>query len=331
MLGKMSASLQSTQKQPERQPRLAIRAMAALLLCAQLTFSTGMTSLPSPPSAPELPVTTIAAREIAKVQSESTSSARRTLASVRRWISKFFQPSTQTNKPTELRPNDTYLRDYEIGVVGRNADSFLLEHRRAKALEQQYQDLNRDYDDRRAFGLSSDVESQTRQNERLRGFSRSVLGQVQQTQVERNSEYAKRAANGIGKTPGTIIGVMFLLTSGTPIQLKLADRWHLVARSNALQQQGGLQIASPLFDSSFDFASRSDANSERYRLSVSRPLLFDVQSGVSYGGTSGTVSASLSRALMSNLSLVLSSQSRVNSATAGDSQQSAQVVYGLQF
>jgi hypothetical protein len=108
---------------------------------------------------------------------------------------------------------------------------------------------------------------------------------------------------------GTLLGAAAFLTTGRAFSFELQESWKLVAQANLLAQSSEMRLLSPYLDSSMVFRGNIPAQGgprllgqERYRLSFGRSFTaWRLRSGLSYGSTSGLVTASLTRELLPHL------------------------------
>ncbi len=78
-----------------------------------------------------------------------------------------------------------------------------------------------------------------------------------------------------------------------------------------------------------DSALAYNANGERYSLSLSRGLpVWDLKTGVSYGGSSNKVTASVSKELMDNLTCIVDTSRSTRDQTG---EEAVKFFYGLRF
>jgi hypothetical protein len=185
-------------------------------------------------------------------------------------------------------------------------------------LQQQYQDLNRDYEMRAAYGIASfgDRENQINANT---DFSHNVLHQVELDQGKIQGDAAQKNTQGNDTLQDAAkpVVVAAALYTGKQVKLKINDDTHFIAASTLRDRSARMGIDSPIVNSKLEVSATApsqysqdnvnagiqDPNAERYRLTVSRPVpVFNLSSAVAYGSTSNTVNASLSKVLVANLS-----------------------------
>jgi hypothetical protein len=249
-----------------------------------------------------------------------------------------------------VQPNASYLGNLQKGVAAapQVSNEELLDQRSSVELKQQYQDMVRQYEQREAYGQAS-LQEKKDHVERVRGFSRGVMAQVQRNQIQGRLERAKTAAESnptLSKVrkPVELLAAGVALYYGTPVRLRLGNGSSVMARAHVPNQQGALALSSPLLNTSVDFnfaplsaeeqrrqqALDRTQRLERVRVGVSRGLpVWGLHSGVSYGKTTGTLTASLSKQLNENLSAVVDSSRALESSTA--SEESLKLLYGIRF
>lgn len=179
---------------------------------------------------------------------------------------------------------------------------------------------------------------------RVKDFTRNVLSQVRAYHVKENMERLREASERnenlkqLAK-PLSVVATAAAIYSGKPVSLRLSERSALSAATDVPHDRASLALTSPLINTSVDFMTRGqrDPNSdplnpvpveEAYRLSVSRSLpVLDLHSGVSYAGTTGAMTTSLSKQLAPHLSGSVSSTRQ----RAGNAEGTLSLLYQMQF
>jgi hypothetical protein len=273
-----------------------------------------------------------------------------------------LRPTWAKRESIIAEPNTSYFSDRSIQNLSWT--DRILNPKRQKELQRQYEDMNRDYDMRMKYGLMDDIHRIGYFNQTA-GFSNNVMGQIRGYQVENGRETMISTANRMasqndeikdivkaGKSvekPAGIIGGAYMVGTGTPLGVKLSNDSSLTSRTDIPNQQASLTLNSPFLNTSFAMNQLVSANwvpgmgtpvdpsqhDERYRFTVSRPLpLWNLVPGLSYGSTSTMVIASLSKPITDHLVCVVSNNTPldpVNSDYHYNTEQVIRLSYGISF
>ncbi len=257
-------------------------------------------------------------------------------------------PWVRSQDDVVSNPNCSVLSDTHY----INADNLLgdvLDRRNTLELKQKYEDINRDYDMRHTYGLSSafGVDDQNHMNQMgdlghdAMQRAESYQGEKAKTSVTTNPNMQPLMA------PAAVVGGAAALYRGSGVNVINQGDYKLRAKASLRNQTTGLELSSPVVHGSVDMTmtapSNVDPNSpppldpsartERYRLSLSRNLPFDISSGFNYGTTTSTMSASLSRKLTKSLTAVVGASKTMDPTVESitPSEQSLRLMYGLNF
>jgi hypothetical protein len=125
--------------------------------------------------------------------------------------------------------------------------------------------------------------------------------------------------------------------ANTGVNVEVAPEVKFGSKADIIRQRGRLWMNSPWLNGAVDFQVGGDAESavagtpvrnERYKVSFDRSLPFELQSGVVFGGTSQTMTTSVSRPLAPNLSCTLENRRSLMESSA---EQTARFNYQLRF
>jgi hypothetical protein len=244
-------------------------------------------------------------------------------------------------------PNCSFLSDVNhADEASPLALTQLMDHKTILSLNQRYQDMNRDYELKQKYGLVDNTQEQQHGDD-VHHFARQVVGEVRRYQTSREFRQLKKAADQDDSIqplmkPAAVVGAGVAIYSGTPVNLQIDEDTRLRAVTDVRNQTGQFALLSSVGTTAVDFdMNKPDPNRpytpeigaqpERYRLSFSRGLpVWDLSSGLSYGGTTSSVGASLSKSLAPNLTAVVDT---VRPVQAGrySSEESLKFFYGLQF
>lgn len=234
-------------------------------------------------------------------------------------------------------PNWSYLQsrnapdladDPVAGQIGS-----LIDEGHARAWRQQYDDMNRDYEQRRQAGLSNPTLEQAHQDVVSR-FSNGVLDNIEKRKLQEGGD---QAVHVIGKdetartvlAPGAVVASVWI---GRPISLRMTEDAKFSFRTSIRDHLSQIELHSPILYGSFefhplapdsytlinstnvdfgqmmDFNHLADFGSEKYQLKLVRAVPFvDMSSSVLYGSSSNVVASSLSKQLTPHLAAVVDS------------------------
>ena len=245
-----------------------------------------------------------------------------------------------------MESNGSFLND--LGR-GRNDNAELLEKKSALELKQQYEDMVRDYDHRKEYDLTTNEEDRKHVGQ-VQDFSRNVFNTVQHQQATKVLENVRKNAErdptiSKMKKPAEVIAAGVAFYYGAPVKFKLGSESNMEAATNVPNHEGHLNLRSPFLNSFAEF--RTDALSpdeeakqkaldptkrqERLRLGVNRGIpVLGLASGLTYGNSTRTVTASLSKQLTDSLSCVVDSM-RPLEASTNPGEESLKFMYGIRF
>jgi hypothetical protein len=256
-----------------------------------------------------------------------------------------LRPAWSRNSSVTDAPNCSFLNN-----VSHSADpnvlNQLVDRKTVLNLNQQYQDMNRDYELKRSYGLVDRAQEQSHGDD-IHHFGKQAFSEVRHYQANQEARRLKKAVDQDDSLkalmkPAAVVGAGAAIYSGTPVNLQLDDDTRLRAVANVPTQTGQFSLFSSVGTTSVDFdMNRPDPNRpftgdprseiERYRFSFTRGLpLWDLSSGLSYGGTSTAVGASLSKSLMPHLTAVVDSVRPIQQGRYF-AEESLRFFYGLNF
>ncbi|MFL5813072.1 MAG: hypothetical protein ACJ763_05800 [Bdellovibrionia bacterium] len=256
-----------------------------------------------------------------------------------------LRPTWSHRSQVTEAPNCSYLND-----TNHAADPLFLNHlvdqKTVLNLNQQYQDMNRDYELKQKYGLV-DMNQEQNHGSDLSHFGKQAFAEVRKYQANREAKRLKKAVDREESLkafmkPAAIVGAGAAIYSGTPVNLEIDEDTRFRAVANGPSQTGQFSLLSNMGTTSLDFdLNKPDPNKaytadprgqiERYRLSFSRGLpLWDLTSGVYYGGSTTSVGASISKSLMPHLTAVIDSVRPLQQGRYF-SEESLRFFYGLTF
>jgi hypothetical protein len=259
------------------------------------------------------------------------------------WAVTDFRPSWVTHSASSMKHNDSFLSDIQSNLDEARTEAFLkrfFDVKKSAEVRMNFEFLTRDYQMRRHHNLLDPVTERAylekfveQRKEAIRVMSRHQQKQAQQ-QVKTAQQRGEISTPVV--VSSTLAGVYF----GEPLNVLLGDDTQLMARTDFISERAEVKLSSTIVDGSVDFASsraveeaqRLDPGKqhERYKVSLSRGLgLWDLSSGVSYGGTSNSFTAMISKPLSGNLTCIVDrNQNIANPTQVNDT---VQLQYGINF
>jgi hypothetical protein len=209
--------------------------------------------------------------------------------------------------------------------------SHILGQKRTNELKDDYQSRNRDYDMRTSYGIATQNDEIIHQ-QAMKDMGRVVLFAAKNSQGQAlGQNVAQSERNGDVSQPLIYVGAAASLGMGTPIDLKLGENSKATWHGDAMQRHGQIDLKSADMLATVEMSGQPSAT-ERYKVSVNKPLVLSLNSSVMYGGTSNTVNASLSRPIVDRLSgSVGTTLPTGGNPTGAVAQETVTLSYGLRF
>lgn len=222
----------------------------------------------------------------------------------------------------DLDRNPRFARILEI-------QDWLIDPEMALRIQDQYRSMIRDYELRETYDLTS-MEEERAHFERMSKFTEDVAIQVKNKHVNENLDKARKSASKLRETAfvkkiekpvGAVVAVA-ATSIGQPISFRLTENTRFTARTHLWNQYGEFDLKSDWLNGSMLVGPRRHSNlpklfspleKESYLVSVSRGIpLVDVSTGLSYGGTSTNLTASVGKSLTEHLSCSFDSSRPMN-------------------
>lgn len=249
------------------------------------------------------------------------------------WLEDYRLSSGQGNTQNL---NTSYLMNRNSRVVSDPlVDQFdgLIDSHQAQVWRQQYDDLNRDYENRKQAGLNNSNFEQAHEGA-MSDFSNHVLDDIEKRKLQRAGDDAVHSVekNEAAKTvmaPGVVAAGVYV---GKPVNMKLTDDSKFSFRTSLRDRFGQIELHSPVLYGSFeyhpqapdnytlisssnvDFGQAMDFNrvvdfqAEKYQLKVVKGIpMVDLNSSVQYASSSNVVAGSLTKRLTDHLVCVFDS------------------------
>ena len=218
---------------------------------------------------------------------------------------------------------------------------WIMEGKVATRLSDQWRELNRAYEERKRHDLVS-LEEEREQISRIKDSTRNVISEIRNHHVKQNLRKARENAEkdetlkSLARTFGWAAALVGFY-QGEPLELKISDQSKVSARINTESKQGAVALTSPIVHTGFSFlagAPNPSNNEEKYSVSAARGLgFFDLTSGMTFAGTSETMTAYLSRPLFPYLTGTVDASRRINpdNRYGTPAQASLKLLYSLTF
>jgi len=239
--------------------------------------------------------------------------------------------------------NESFLGAVAVNATPKNEIDFSLDRKTTNATIQQYDDLVRNYEMRKTYGLT-DSQDELNYAAQIGDLSKSLIREVRNTQIRKNLKKAETAAlkNEHLKKAAKPIAVATAITAactGTPVTLRLGQDTELRSTTNVMDKTGQIQFISPEIKGGIDVAVNAPerakdfvASGEKYRFSLLREVpLIEVTSGLAYGTTTTGLTASVSKQIYDNVTCVVDSTRPVAESQLPAHQETVRVLYGISF
>jgi hypothetical protein len=257
----------------------------------------------------------------------------------------------RSSQSISSRPNVSYLSDVNQQWVSPEAELLgkVFDSKNSDQLRFRYERMMQQYELRHVQQFGS-LNVEQNHVSRMHDLTTDAVHNVRARHVRKQAEKLQAIAE---KQPGfrsvreplSVAAAVAAIYNGHPIQLSLGFMdSNMSAATNFPQQKANLTLESPLLKSSLDFSGNSPVNpdglnfdptqrGERYKVSLSRAIpIWDLQSGLSYGGTSNLITASLSKQLSPNLRAELgSTRGATDLSTSVPEQETVKLFYAIQF
>lgn len=250
----------------------------------------------------------------------------------------------------DLEPNQSFLRDTQVGLENSDAQLNAALNNRfygkglAHRMEQEYFDLNRQYDMRARYGLASPFE-QAEQAKRNSDFGRYMLRHSVSYQVTESLQKAEKTSSEVRtfrQAQQTIQSVVQHSSS-----FKVSNSFKFGTKTDLPAQRGKVWMNSDIVNANFDAqfgrgfslnpiekANQTPLDGERMLVSLSRGLgVWDLQCSMTYGVQSTKMNHSITKQLAPNLSAEVATTRGMNPGKSGlsHSEESVRMSYGLKF
>ncbi|CAM6003942.1 unnamed protein product [Sphagnum balticum] len=196
--------------------------------------------------------------------------------------------------------NNSYISNTKY--IGDSQSFTVLDKSSMTNLQQQYNSMNKQYEDKSNYGLLSLADQQNYINS-MTSLSQSMVNQIKDYQVQQQKNQAISSAKKdpsysdlekAGKYPVMVVGGAYALYRGTTFRLKLTDTTSATAGGSVKDSNASVGLASPVVNTSVG------ATEQNMTMSISRGIVDHV--GITFtnsrpfqsssGPTSNTVSAS---------------------------------------
>lgn len=226
-------------------------------------------------------------------------------------------------------PNSSYLCDTKyLGEPGLQ----LLPMKKQLELKQQYEDMNRDYNIKRDYGLMDSFYEATYISA-MSGFGNDIFRQIEREQLVemraiaahnlKNDPDAKQAI-----VPVEVVGGAYMISTGKPVTLNVADGNKVVTTTNVRNQQASVGFVSSTLDTTASISHTPTiyqygsivpadpaAHDERYRFSISKPIAtLALTPSAYYGSTSTELMLGLVKQVTQHISIGYSHNVPLNPA-----------------
>jgi hypothetical protein len=198
--------------------------------------------------------------------------------------------------------------------------------------------LQQEVEIREKHGL---LDQQTRMNwaDQNRALGRTFLRSLVSLQIRDSLQKAEKRSPEVRAVSKVQQKLDFLATTG--VAVRVDEDWSFGSKADLPRQTGRLWMSSPFLNGSVDFRVGAQdtglnepgvAAPEAVQVSVGKDLPWDLQSGMTYGGSSRTMTAHVSRPLAPHLTCSVENRQRLAPGFADSrSEQTARINYQVVF
>lgn len=266
------------------------------------------------------------------------------------------------SEPLAEHQNESFLSDLTSNPAAdreREVREMILGSEQAAHLRAKFEGELRlnEVESKRQYGLMGPY-AEREFTQRVRTFSeQEVVRGIQRYQTRKQIRAAREAARRdeiLSSKPVAAAISVAAVGTGSPVEVQINDSTTIHARTDLTQSKGQLVLNSPVVEGWVDIDQSKPSSisslapvmadptqpvadpsqgKERVRVSIAKQVPFlGVRSGLAYGTSSQTVSASLSKPLSDNLTCVLDTVRSVDaSANPGSSEERVKLLYGIRF
>ncbi len=214
----------------------------------------------------------------------------------------------------------------------------VLDHQQTVEIKQLYEDISREYDLKRAYGMSN-VENQTEYVSKMKDFANQVEMRIKNYHVVQNrSRVLEAVKESETLKPALIVATVGAACTGAPVQVKVNNDLEIISKTDFPSQKGEFQFNSNILAGRIDVSATAPLNNvdptirdERVRLSVNRAIpQTDMVSALTYGSTTNSLTASLNKPLTPGLNCELGATQALG-ANLTQSDQTVKLNYQVRF
>lgn len=245
-------------------------------------------------------------------------------------------------------PNESFLKQYSY----RSTTEFqplrdrIMDPNNASSMRRELEDMTRDYETREHYDLTTQQEKQN-YYDRISGFTKYVLRVIFHFQFQEGIKKAEKNSEEVRTFRKSYEAAGQIVNGQTSVTSK-DNKFKFGTKTNLPKQYGQVWMKSSYVNGSFDLnlgqawsydlwqqqATRNNPD-EVYKLSLSREIpMLGLDSGVSYGGSTTRMTASLGKQLTSNLRAEVYAMRPMDPARANLPAQGEEAVrfsYGITF
>jgi hypothetical protein len=243
--------------------------------------------------------------------------------------------------------NQSYLRTLDPDPLRRETiNDRIFEPRFTEETRQRVEDLKRDYEQKRPYGLSPQAELE--HSQRVSLFTERLLRQIFERELERELTKAEERSEEV-RTFRNVQRRVEQVTNpdleiGTAARGSFLPEFKLGAMGDLDELKARIWLKSDFFDADFDLMAGTpiglrdrfdrfsgDSNGqERYRVRLYRDIpLIDIHSVLTYWGSSSILKASLRKDLWSDVQVEVATRQRLEAAS--NREESVQLQYRIRF
>lgn len=268
-------------------------------------------------------------------------------AAVKTKTQPLLKPAWSNGEVLQQEANLSFLSDVQAREEAELTSDDLIDPKKSQELRTEYDVVSRQFELQRNFQSGAG----TPEREEYRwasAFSMKAIGEIRNTQLRKFRQFHKLFLGDFFlKGPLSVALAIAAAGTGAPFKGELAPDARVTAFANLPHQTTYVELGSPWLNGSFSYYGGPHATlgswaagppdyisrSERYRFSLSRTLpVWNLGSDVVYGGSSNTVTASVSKRITPHLSAAVASRHPVDSSsTISKAEETVRMEYKVSF
>lgn len=268
------------------------------------------------------------------------------------WAERLAYSPSWGNGINGSQPNQSFM-DINYGRIentSRPINDFIINASTAKGLREEFERMNNDYETKQNYDLATDQDHRD-YFKRSSDFTQNVLRVIFSYQMTEGMQKVEKRSEEIRtfkRVKQQVQSVARAVTQGS-VQASVAPQFTFGSKVNLPQEKGNVWMRSPIVNGDLDVRAGEGWSydpvtmqkltdkgiGERYSVAFSRNIpVFDMNSALTYGGTTTKMTTSVSKQITKNLSAEVASVRGIDPARAGlpeGGERYVKMYYGVSF